>query len=152
MESHVCTISRENPPANIKTITAKDAFNTPDNARAGAPSKLRLRQEFPQNYAEVRYPFKTPYNGLNSAYGSKTLYMAAIGNGNATPDIESAALLMIALSHGRGGVTFNIDEIGPTQIIDVGGKRWKSWSTSMTPRSPCVAGPPTTMSRLLTPN
>jgi hypothetical protein len=92
--------------------------------------KLRLRQEFPQNYAEARFLIP-PVNGmltpqqaaeLNTKYGPKPLYLAAIGNGNGTPVTESATLLVLSLSQTRGGATFNIQEAGPVQQIDVGGK------------------------------
>lgn len=128
-------ISKENPTNDIKVLTSTDGLGTIlDNQRARAlHTKLRMKQEFPQNYAEARYTFKGKYSSLNSAYGPKTIYSAAIGAGSDTPEKESAALLMITLSLGRGGVNFNIDEIGPTQTIDVGGKQIKvlidEWGT-----------------------
>jgi prepilin-type N-terminal cleavage/methylation domain-containing protein len=123
-------ISAEPVPDLIYELTKKPD-GTRDVPRAKALHlKLRLRQEFPQNYAEARFLIP-PVNGmltpqqaafLNQTYGPKPLYLAAIGNGNGTPVTEAAALLVIALSQTRGGANFNIEEAGPVQQIDVGGK------------------------------
>src|SRR5262245_10196158 len=123
-------ISAEPVPDLIFELTKKPD-GTRDVPRAKAVHmKLRLRQEFPQNYAEVRFVFP-PVNGmltpqqaafLNQTYGGKPLYLAAIGAGNGNPVTEAAALLVIALSQTRGGANFNIEEAGPVQQIDVGGK------------------------------
>jgi hypothetical protein len=85
--------------------------------------KLRLRQEFPQTFAEVRMTnVFAAAPSLIPVYGPKPQYLLAIGAGNGTPATESAALLLVVLSQGKGGAAFNAEEIGPVQTIDLGGK------------------------------
>jgi prepilin-type N-terminal cleavage/methylation domain-containing protein len=119
-------IKAEEPHELIYQITT-NPNGTRDNARAKAlHMKLRLRQEFPQSYAEVRMinVFTGPYLPLQSpsVYGPKPLYLAAIGAGNGTAGDEAAALLLVVLAQGRGGTAFNAEEIGPVQTRDMGGK------------------------------
>jgi len=112
----------ENPHDLIVQLTSNGGV--PDNTRAKAlHMMLRLRQEFPQNYAEARFVFQGQFAPLNAMYGPKLVYLAAIGNGNGTPTDEAAALLIVTLSHSRDGVSFNVRESGPVQTIDVGGKQ-----------------------------
>jgi len=116
-------IATENPHDLIVQATM-NANGAPDMTRAKAlHMKLRLRQEFPQNYAEARFQFPAPYAALNAQYGPKPVYIAAIGAGNGTPTTEAAALLIVVLSQTRNGVTFNVKEAGPVDTIDVGGKQ-----------------------------
>ena len=52
--------------------------------------------------------------------------MNAIGTGTPNDDVkEAAALLLIVLSQNRGGANFNVQEAGPIQQIDVGGKQMR---------------------------
>ncbi len=81
--------------------------------------KLRLRKEFPQNFAEARFN-AFPDANLSAAYGPKSSYTAAIGALNGTPDEESAVLLYIILSQGRGGATTDGESIAKTTLIFVG--------------------------------
>jgi prepilin-type N-terminal cleavage/methylation domain-containing protein len=117
----------ENPHDFIIQLTSNGGV--PDQTRAKAlHMMLRLRQEFPQNYAEANY---NAFPGVPPAvrpsflamYGPKLVYQAAIGPGNGTPTDEAAALLIVTLSQSRDGVAFNVREAGPVQTIDVGGKQ-----------------------------
>lgn len=115
------TISKEAVPDVIKTLTSSIDTNgniVPDPIRAKAlHMKLRMRQEFPQTYAEAR-----TFVPGTSVYNPKPIYLNAIGGGNSTPDQEAAALLVIVLSQNRGGITFNVEEIGRSETRDIGGK------------------------------
>src|SRR5438270_13719012 len=100
--------------------------------------KLRMRQEFPQTYAEARYQFTQPFAALNNTYGPKPLYLAAIGNGTGNPvDLtkEAAILMLAVLSQNRGGGGFNAEDGLPTDMIDYAGKTVKvlvdAWGTPM---------------------
>jgi prepilin-type N-terminal cleavage/methylation domain-containing protein len=128
-QQHKAAVNRagsENPHDLIIQLTSNGIppANTPDLTRAKAlHMMLRLRQEFPQNYAEARFVFQGQFAPLNAMYGPKPVYLAAIGAGNGTPTDEAAALLIVALSQSRDGVAFNVRESGPVQTIDVGGKQ-----------------------------
>ena len=117
------TIAKETPSDWVKTWTSsRDSNNNlvPDPIRAKAlHMKLRMRQEFPQTYAEARALLGDPM------YGSKLMYRNAIGAGSSTPDLEAAALLVVALSQNRGGITFSVEEIGRTEVRDIGGKQMR---------------------------
>jgi len=110
-----------------------------DLARAKALHlKLKLRQEFPQTFAEVRYVFSGQYQNpctgqvldlsqLNAQYGHlpNDIYRIAIGNANGTPPEEAAVLLPIVLAKSRGGAAFNALEAGPTNTINLNGREFK---------------------------
>jgi len=99
------------------TKTANGGY---DATRAHAlHMKLRLRQEFPQTFAEAdpkRYmavfnPTNDPtLNAILSQYPPKATFAVAVaGLPDAPADIEGAVLLYLILNQGRGGVTFNVD-------------------------------------------
>jgi len=115
------TIAKETPSAWVANLTSSIDSNgsiVEDKTRAKALHMiLRMRQEFPQTYAEARAL------AGDTAYGPKQIYTTAIGTGNSTPDLEAAALLFVVLSQNRGGITFNVEESGRTEVIDVGGKQ-----------------------------
>jgi len=132
-------------PDDIIILMTSNANCGNDMARAKAlHMMLRLRQEFPQTYAEVRYTFSGQFQSpcgtvnlanLNAKYGPKDLYLRAIASapGGGSPYEEAAALLPIVLGTSRGGAAFNILEAGPTGSITVGGKEMKvlvdAWGT-----------------------
>jgi len=119
-------IKTENPHDLIVQATSNGGV--PDMTRARAlHMKLRLRQEFPQNFAEARFQFPPALAALNAQYGPKPIYIAAIGAAGNPPAPspeakEAAILLVVALSQTRNGVTFNVREAGPNDTIDVNGK------------------------------
>lgn len=137
----VAKIGAEEPHEIILQMTSKGpaAGCGQDKARAKAlHMHLRLRQEFPQTFAEARFVFpamqwQSPCNGqvynlasLNAMYGPKPVYIAAIGtNGNGTEPQEAGALLPIVLAQNRGGAAFNALEAGPTNSINFGGREYR---------------------------
>jgi prepilin-type N-terminal cleavage/methylation domain-containing protein len=80
--------------------------------------KLRLRQEFPMNYAEALSP-----SGPLPAKQSYAKYLSARGKtGNANPVAEeSSACLLMALREGRSGGTAGTDDFGATSVDMVNG-------------------------------
>jgi prepilin-type N-terminal cleavage/methylation domain-containing protein len=136
--SAVDRIKKEDPPQLMKELT-KNQDGTYDAARAKAMHlKLRLRQEFPENFGEV---FSTgqlgPYPGPTGQiykYVSKPAYLAAIKNplqsppntflepvdpkGNPIQEGQAAAMLFLILSQGQGGTDANPESIAPTKLID----------------------------------
>lgn len=116
-------IKKENIPEDIKSVTVNaDGSYNMDRARA-LHMKLRLRREFPQTFAEARYTLPTA--SLNNTYGPRTHFTRAIGAANSTPDIESAVLLYLILSQGKGGSGNEIDSVAPNRTIDVGGTQMR---------------------------
>jgi len=92
--------------------------------------KMRLRQEFPQSFAEVN-------NGSYATYGiaTKPVYTSAIaGASGNSPPTESAILLYLALTQTRRGATFNAADVGgAVATISYGGGAFKvfvdGWGT-----------------------
>jgi prepilin-type N-terminal cleavage/methylation domain-containing protein len=136
-------ISQETPHPLILAITAKDANGLmPDPARAKVlHMKLRMRQEFPQTYAEARFtwPSGGPFAALNGVYGPKPLYLAAIGNGTGTdPTMEAAVLLVAVLSQNRSGGSFAAEDGVPTNTFDYAGKTVKVFMDSWGEKPMCL--------------
>jgi len=124
----VALIKSEPVPQVLKEYT-KNADGTYDNARAKAlHMKLRLRQEFPQNFGEVNSTVTLstmdPTNTIVLAqyvYGSKPAFKTAIKNPVMidTPlEAQSAAMLALILSQGSGGSTTDVDAIARTKTLD----------------------------------
>jgi prepilin-type N-terminal cleavage/methylation domain-containing protein len=125
-------IKQEDPPQFVKDLT-KNADGTSDPARAKALHlKLRLRQEFPQNFGEVFSNIQVP-NPSNPTsfyvYSGKPSYLAALKNAKQTPPVngpfdevveegQSAVMLVLILSQGKGGATTNPEQIAPTMLLD----------------------------------
>ena len=113
-------IKNEPIPQQIRDFTM-NADGTYNNARAKALyMKLRLRQEFPQNFDEARTPavILLP-NGQQYVFEAKPYFRNAIKNARGpSPEMESAALLVLILSHGRGGVAFDVEGAAPIQTVE----------------------------------
>jgi len=122
-------IKKEDPPQVIKDNT-KNQDGTYDLARAKALHlKLRLRQEFPNNFGEV---FKvigplTGSNGQQYSYNPKPAYVSAIQSPiqsgpntypDPVPEGQAAALLVLILSQGQGGTAGTAESIAPTKTIN----------------------------------
>jgi prepilin-type N-terminal cleavage/methylation domain-containing protein len=107
----------ETPPAGILTLAGGD----PRRAQV-IWVKVRLRQEFPQNFKEARQPH-LDNTGKSSPYvtstdlGGKYLTLPNL-NTFATPptDIESSVCLLMALSRRRGGASLNVDDLGSSVV------------------------------------
>ena len=115
-------IAKEPIPQPIKEMT-KNANGQYDNARAKAiHMKLRMRQEFPHNTGELTSFFSLTMNGQTASYQPRPYFTVAFQNASLPPstmaDPENAALLYLILNQGKGGVTFNVDTIGPSKVID----------------------------------
>ncbi len=99
--------------------------------------KMRLKQEFPQTFAEI-YNWNNAGN-MVSYLPRKEFYFQEIQGATATnaPE-ESAVLLFLALTQTRRGVAFNVDDVGPgsVRVITVGNKQFKvfvdGWGTPVT--------------------
>jgi competence protein ComGC len=115
-------IKKEDPPQLLKELT-KNADGTYDLARAKALHlKLRLRQEFPENFGEI---FSGATLGTYS-YNGKTVFLAAVKDPlksgptnypDPVPEGQSAAMLVLILSQGQGGTTTNPESIAPTKLV-----------------------------------
>jgi prepilin-type N-terminal cleavage/methylation domain-containing protein len=109
--------ARKEPiPSEISAGTFS-ANGQADPVRARAlHMKLRMRQEFPQNFGELY----NPPSGFSSSYPSKPIYIAATQGLSTTvnPENQNAAMLYIVMSQGRGGVTFGNDTASRTALID----------------------------------
>jgi prepilin-type N-terminal cleavage/methylation domain-containing protein len=117
-KAQVALIKSETPPAAIVELT-KDQNGSQDLVRARALHlKLRLRQEFPQNFSEL-----TPIQPLGGPYvyqvkaGFKTALKAPLA-AETTPEAQSAALLYLILSQGSGGTRTDVDTIARTKLMD----------------------------------
>lgn len=130
----VDTIKKEAVPPVITELT-RHASGQADTARAKAlHMKLRLRQEFPQTFAEVdatRFtaefatPPMAPASQIASLYPPKALYRAAIGTVPNNPDLEGAALLYLILTQSRAGSNFDAENVGRVQPVQVGNRSMK---------------------------
>jgi len=133
-------IRKEQPHDIIKLFTSKSDCS-PDPSRAMAlHTMLRLRQEFPQNFAEAQFQFPNaqipnPCNptqtinlgSLNAMYGPKLVYTNAIGSANTTDQaLQAAVLLPIVMAQNRGGAQFDIMGVGTAGQVDAGGGLMKS--------------------------
>ena len=104
-------IKKENPPQVVKELT-KNADGSYDIARAKAlHMKLRLRQEFPQNFGEVASSVTLTYGGLTYKYLPKQSFALAIKNpqtsGPSTyvelsPEAQSAGNVVLDPHSGQG--------------------------------------------------
>jgi prepilin-type N-terminal cleavage/methylation domain-containing protein len=97
------------------------AGNDPHRARL-IYIKLRLKQEFPINYAEI---FKLPAGYPLPAKQSYVKYLqtrnVTAGSAGGTPAAhESSACLLMALREGRSGGTAGADDFGATSVDMVG--------------------------------
>jgi type II secretory pathway pseudopilin PulG len=124
-------IKKEDPPQVIKELT-KNQDGTYDLARAKAfHLKMRLRQEFPNNFGEVFSGGQVgPYPGPTGSiykYDSKPAYLAAIKSPYQNPpgvipdpvsEGQAAAMLMLILSQGQGGTAGTAESIAPTKVIN----------------------------------
>jgi len=122
-------------PIKEMTRTQNGGYDAP---RADAlHGKLRLRQEFPQSFVEAdrkrflaAYPVFDPNVNPQLApqlatYLPKAIFTVATqGLSNDTADNEAAMLLYLILSQGRGGVSFNVENI-PTKTVTIGGAQVK---------------------------
>jgi len=120
-------IKTEDPPKPVKDLTMTQLGPTNfvlDQSRAKALHlKLRLRQEFPQNFTEARTGIQviSPADGSSYIYGPKTAYINVIRDASAISlptEAEGAALLMLIVSQTRAGSSFNAEGAGPTQVIE----------------------------------
>jgi prepilin-type N-terminal cleavage/methylation domain-containing protein len=121
-------IRKESPPQAVVEAT-RNADGSIDMDRAKAfHMKMRLRQEFPQNFADLlRGPFSLSYGGQTYVYRTKPAYLAAVKspymptptqyeeNG---PEHHSAALLVLILSQVAGGAGTDPESIAPTKLLD----------------------------------
>src|SRR5262249_30263070 len=110
--------SKEDIPADIYTM----AGGPGNEARARVIwIKLRLRQEFPESFAEARAPFPTtdgagnanPYATAAVLAALAPKYNTQLGALTAGGNTESPALLALSLARGRSGVKLNLDNFGP---------------------------------------
>lgn len=129
-------IKKEPIPQVVIELT-KNADGTVDMPRARAfHMKMRLRQEFPQNFAEALgspappnpyQPSSLTMNGQKYQYDFKSSYKQSLKNPqynaqfeylDVTEEGQSAAMLFLILSQGKGGATTNPEQIAPTMLLD----------------------------------
>jgi prepilin-type N-terminal cleavage/methylation domain-containing protein len=119
--AQVALIKNEPIPQAIIELT-KDQYGTEDRARARAlHTKLRLRQEFPQNFSELVPSPPLTINGQTYIYPVKAAFKTALKSplaAETTPEAQSAALLYLILSQGSGGSTTDVDSIARTKLMD----------------------------------
>jgi len=119
--AQVALIKNEPIPQAIVELT-KDQYGTEDRARARALlTKLRLRQEFPQNFSELTPVTLPPINGSSYVFPVKAAFKTALKSplaAETTPEAQSAALLYLILSQGSGGSTTDVDSIARTKLMD----------------------------------
>ncbi|HJZ56934.1 MAG TPA: prepilin-type N-terminal cleavage/methylation domain-containing protein [Gemmataceae bacterium] len=125
--ARVALINAETLPPVLIELT-KDGAGVPDLVRARAlHRKLRLRQEFPQNFGEVYSDIKLidPF-GSQYVYSGKTAFKTALkaprklapnSFEELIPEAQSAALLALILSQGGGGSTTDVDSIARTTLL-----------------------------------
>ena len=107
----------ELPPPAVLTLAGGD----PRRAQV-IWVKLRLRQEFPQNFKEARQPHldntgkSNPYVSATTL-GGKYLTLPILDNFATPPtEIESSVCLLMALSRQRGGARLNVDDMGSSAV------------------------------------
>src|SRR5262245_30533093 len=135
-------IKTETIPPEIRELT-KNANGSYDDDRARAlHMKLRLRQEFPQTFAEadankfvVAYPIfnQPPFTNQNlrTLYWPKQLFQFQVQGLTDTADKESAVLLLLILGQTGGGITFDADGVGGVQPDLIGGNAGKMLKVCM---------------------
>lgn len=112
----VDTINTKEKPSDKLLDACKNSDGSRNNDRAKALHlKLRLRQEFPQTFAEFRSAVAN-----FPEYNPKQLYQKALGPNwtgvkGRSPEEESAVLLLLILSQGRGGIEFNTQDVATVQ-------------------------------------
>src|SRR5262245_3738809 len=121
-------IKKENPPDALIQLT-RNADGTQDIARAKAfHMMMRLRQEFPQNFGDVFSTASfTPPSGQTYTYNSKAAFVQAVKSPlqptpgtfvDSPPESQSAALLVLILTQGRGGSATDPESIARTKLMD----------------------------------
>jgi prepilin-type N-terminal cleavage/methylation domain-containing protein len=130
-------------PQTIANAT-KSANGSNNTVRRDAlHMKLRLRQEFPQSFAEAD---RTRFVAAYPAFGSTPdlqVYLPKLSLSNTiqplapdSADKEAAVLLYLILTQGRGGVTFNPENVGGVTTMTVGGAQMKvftdAWGNPIT--------------------
>lgn len=119
--AQVALIKSEPIPPAIVELT-KDQNGNPDLLRARAlHTKLRLRQEFPQNFSELVPSPPLTINGQTYVYPVKAAFKTALKAPVAVeviPESQSAALVYLILSQGSGGSTTDVDSIARTKLMD----------------------------------
>lgn len=116
-------VNKEPIPPAVKEATRDSVSGQYDPVRARAMhTRLRMRQEFPQNFGEVLDKYTTGgYPGAmqQMTYSGKLLFLQAIKNPVLVgSDQEGAAMLYLILSQGFGGVTFEPEKAGPTKVMN----------------------------------
>ena len=115
-------IRNQKPVPQVIVEATRKADGSFDPVRANAlHMKLRLRQEFPQTFAEAdRALFQTAYPNVPQPYLPKPLFsMAVSGKPGASADEEAAVLLYLILSQGQGGITFDPETVGGVQSKEI---------------------------------
>jgi hypothetical protein len=74
--------------------------------------KMKLKQHFPQTFAEA---FNPP-TGLPALYASDLQKMGVQAGSGAPQSYESAVLLILILRRANGGVRFNEDDLGSQAV------------------------------------
>jgi prepilin-type N-terminal cleavage/methylation domain-containing protein len=93
------------------TILVGSCGNDRDAANA-IYLKLRLRQEFPQSFAEVNDPSSTTRPATFGVIPKQVYVQATTGITGNSPTTESAILLYLALTQTRRGATFKAADVG----------------------------------------
>jgi prepilin-type N-terminal cleavage/methylation domain-containing protein len=110
MKAVIDQAKKEEIPANVVALAGSDSVR----ARI-IWTKLRLKQEFPQTFAEALAPApgylapKPTYKRAFTTDAAATLALPSLGSA-----WESAICLAVALEERRSGVEFNMDQLGPT--------------------------------------
>lgn len=137
-KSKLDLIKKEPVPLAIIEMTRNQGSvpglpGTQDMDRARAfHLKMRLREEFPQNFGDVGIPgtpsYNITFNGTQYQYRGKATYQSALKNPQRIPpasgnfveleaEAQSAACLVLILSQGAGGATIDPETIGPTKLM-----------------------------------
>jgi prepilin-type N-terminal cleavage/methylation domain-containing protein len=126
-QAKIDQIKKETPP-QIIVEACRNADGSVDEDRARAfHLKMRLRQEFPQNFGEVYSGGSFTLNGQTYNYTGKASYKAALKNPlqpmpntfvENLPEQQSAAMLVLILSQGGGGATTDPETIATTMLVD----------------------------------
>src|SRR6516225_9898971 len=118
----VAQANRETVPANVLTL----AGGNPRRARI-LWIKMRLKQEFPTSYSEALNPLPAgllqPAGPLVAAdLPAKNVFVQALPAAANNPATESSACLLLALTQGRGGITWDAyGTLGAGFILDTDG-------------------------------